>query len=148
MPELRTAIQEEPGFYDAYYTLGTVFMELGELDEALDVYTGLENKLPNDPEVIQQLGCVLQRAGRHEEAVTQFKRGLALDPEAWEMRLHLAVAYTAMKEYGKALVEVQSVLKQDGQTDAVSQMRLPGNRHYWQEGYSRARQEWVVGTDR
>jgi len=47
---------------------------------------------PDDPDLRNQCGCVLCALGRHEAAIAEYERALALDPDFEPARLNLADA--------------------------------------------------------
>jgi tetratricopeptide (TPR) repeat protein len=81
---------------------GTPVIDSG-LETARD---GYEDKLagrPNDPELHTQLGQVLRRMGRTDEAVQHFERAVALDPRKPSYRANLAQASSDLGQWDRAI---------------------------------------------
>lgn len=60
---------------------------------------------PGDPEVLNNLGQILVRQGRVEEAVARLERAAALAPENWVYRFNLAHAVGRLGQWDRAAAE-------------------------------------------
>jgi SpoVK/Ycf46/Vps4 family AAA+-type ATPase len=77
-----------------------------ELIEALQEALAVS---PDNPRVRQQLGKMLQNAGRHEEAERVYREGLRLAPNSESMKLGLAKCFYHRGKTSEALVLVEDV---------------------------------------
>ena len=64
----------------AYVSLAALYVDAGRIPQALGVLDRAAAKLPGDTSVAFELGAVLERAKRYEEAERVFKRVIASDP--------------------------------------------------------------------
>lgn len=80
---VRTAhgILESEGHYEGYFSLVTALLDGGQADLAVQYFTVLRDALPAHPQVIYGLGIALQRTGRLEEAIVQWRQALSLAPD-------------------------------------------------------------------
>jgi SpoVK/Ycf46/Vps4 family AAA+-type ATPase len=76
---------------------------------------------PENAPLRRHLGDLLSAAGRHEEAVEEYREALALDPSD-ELRLSLARAFLSLGRTGEAAVLVDVVLE-DGPSAAALALR-------------------------
>ena len=76
---------------------------------------------PENAPLRRHLGDLLFAAGRHEEAVEEYREALALDPSD-ELRLSLARAFLSLGRTGEAAVLVDVVLE-DGPSAAALALR-------------------------
>jgi SpoVK/Ycf46/Vps4 family AAA+-type ATPase len=73
---------------------------------------------PENAPLRRHLGDLLSAAGRHEEAVEEYREALALDPSD-ELRLALARAFLALGRTGEAAVLVDVVLEAETSSAAL-----------------------------
>ena len=73
---------------------------------------------PDNAPLRQHLGDLLMAAGRHEEALGEYREALALDPSD-ELRLALARAFLALGRTGEAAVLVDVVLEGEAPSGAA-----------------------------
>jgi arylsulfatase A-like enzyme/Tfp pilus assembly protein PilF len=91
--------------------------DLGKNDAELDAAMGmLKEVLKEDPKVIDAwftLGNMAGRRGRHEEAITHYKRALALKADDEEAVINMAHAYRKLGRDDDALVGFRRFLELD-----------------------------------
>jgi tetratricopeptide (TPR) repeat protein len=62
-------------YYKFDITRGYVYLQRGEIDKALEIFTRLQKQMPQDETLLTYLGMAYQRAGRIDEAInTYFSR--------------------------------------------------------------------------
>jgi len=86
-------------------------LETGKAEEAIPIYRGLVQALPNNPGLIMNLGLALDMAGHKREAIREFERVLKLDPQHVPALLSLGIDYVELGEPAKAVDPLQKVLK-------------------------------------
>ena len=92
--EFKRAIQLNSGDADAHFGYGLTYMApLGRFDEAIREMELARDLDPLSPIEITYLGLAYQFAGRHAEAMAQYKKALEQDPTFVEARLTLANGY-------------------------------------------------------
>jgi AAA+ superfamily predicted ATPase len=77
---------------------------------------------PENAPLRRHLGDLLAAAGRHEEALEEYREALALDPSD-ELRLALAGAFLSLGRTGEAAVLVDVVLEGEGSSGAALVLR-------------------------
>jgi tetratricopeptide (TPR) repeat protein len=87
--DLRTIIASDPGNSTALNALGyTLANRTERLDEAYDLITRALELAPDEPAILDSMGWVLYRTGRHEEALEYLTRAYAVFPDP-EVAAHL-----------------------------------------------------------
>lgn len=79
--EFRQAIELDPGSSETYGYLGKAYEELGQWNEALQVYLQLVRLTPNDAKSHYFLGIAYKNLGRWDKAVKSFEEALRLTPK-------------------------------------------------------------------
>ncbi|MEZ4600267.1 MAG: PEP-CTERM system TPR-repeat protein PrsT [Syntrophotaleaceae bacterium] len=82
----------------------------GNLDEALRLAAQAFQLNPGDPGIMDTLGYVLLRLGRHAEALPYLKNAVAKLPEQPDVLLHLAQAYSGAGKTDQAEEALQQVV--------------------------------------
>jgi tetratricopeptide (TPR) repeat protein len=86
---LRTALEIKLRDADAHRTYGSVLAQLGRNDEAIKQLTEA-NRLDPDAETSSQLAGLFQQEGKVRETIEQYRKALALNPNALEALNNLA----------------------------------------------------------
>lgn len=79
-----------------YDILGKALYDIGEYQEALDVYKEWEQVDPESPEVIGRQAKVLTALGRQQEAIGRLQRMVEHDPENVNALVAITIAYMEM----------------------------------------------------
>jgi tetratricopeptide (TPR) repeat protein len=107
------ALEIEPDFYTARYTMAFAYAQMGRLDRAIDVYQRLLGiDLAPKPEIYNELGRLLVRRSDFENAADAFRDGIRLNenPESVTLPdLHFNLGHT-LKKLGQAS-EARSALE-------------------------------------
>ncbi|MHC5108907.1 MAG: protein kinase domain-containing protein [Planctomycetota bacterium] len=75
------ALEIQPDLPEAYVALGVYYYECHrDYDRALEAYHTAQKDLPHSSEVLDGIGYVLRRQGRHEEALGFLKRAFDANP--------------------------------------------------------------------
>ena len=80
---LQRALELDPGHLHALYTSGLIYHAQGREDgypKALEAFRRVASADADDPLVRYYLGRTLAKLGQHEEAITEFRRAIDLDP--------------------------------------------------------------------
>jgi tetratricopeptide (TPR) repeat protein len=124
LAQFREALAINPQYAEVHLNQALVLNDLGRLDEARVSFerAAQAEELPGDSlsralksrlaNLHAQLGQVYGESGRHGQAVTEFRRALALAPGFLDIRLRLAHSYLklgrttlAASEFGKVLAQ-------------------------------------------
>lgn len=102
----RRAIELNPNDATAFHWLAnTTLLPLGRNDEAIAAGRRAEELDPLSPIIAGDSGSNLYYARRYDEAITQLKHALTLDPNFYTTRTYLGVAYDAKGMHKEAIAE-------------------------------------------
>ena len=79
----------------------------GHFDESLEAYQAAVGEQPNDPRALNNLGQLLVRAGRAQEAIPYFEKAVQLMPDTWAYQFNRARAYAQLKQWDAAIAGYQ-----------------------------------------
>jgi tetratricopeptide (TPR) repeat protein len=82
---------------------GVVAYERGDLPAALDEFTKAVKTNPEDPEALNNLGQVLVRSGRAQEAIPLFDQAIEKGGDKWAYHFNRAHAYGELKQWSTAV---------------------------------------------
>lgn len=108
--EYGKALAVNPDDVKANNNMALALTELGQLDEAA---LHFERSLAVEPtaEIHSDLGFVLDRQGRSEEAVENYRKAIALDPDSASAHFNLAVSLLRRDELDEAEVQYREALR-------------------------------------
>ncbi len=81
---LTKALQNKPGFSEAYSKLASIFESQGKLDEAIKLYRRVLEIQPDFAEAHYNLGNALVSKGEENEAIGHYRRAVQLNPNFTE----------------------------------------------------------------
>src|SRR5262245_56265759 len=99
--EYRAILAADTGAAEARYRLGLVLDAKGRALEALG-YLESANALRNSPRYLNNLGMILGKLGRFEEALVAYRQALSLLREYPEALNNLGIALDALGRSGEA----------------------------------------------
>jgi tetratricopeptide (TPR) repeat protein len=76
------AIEIQPGWWSTHSHLGVFLLMRGDLSGALESLKTAVSLSPDNTRAIDNLGIVYQQLGRHEEAIVEYRRSIAIRPTA------------------------------------------------------------------
>lgn len=82
----------------------------GRFDEAVRIYRGLLQALPDEAGLLMNLGMALAMGGHENEALAPLERALALKPDLVPARLFLGSSYLALGQPEKAIEPLKRVV--------------------------------------
>ncbi|MGQ0722192.1 MAG: tetratricopeptide repeat protein [Candidatus Eiseniibacteriota bacterium] len=96
------------------YNLGVMLEQEGDLEGAIAEYRAAAAEHPEDPRVGLNLGSLLSRLGRSDEAAREFDRVMAISPEL-APRVHWVAGIGAIqtREWTEAIHHLREVLRLD-----------------------------------
>jgi tetratricopeptide (TPR) repeat protein len=103
---LKRALRDNPSSADAFYGLGSVYLEQKKVSEARESFqraTGLPAASPDTvPNAWNNLGLLAAREGRTQDAIPYFEQALKLSPDHLIALENLGNAYRAEKRWEDA----------------------------------------------
>ena len=106
----KRALEVDPNFAGALNTLGYDLANMHEYDQAILYLKRYAEVEPKDPNPRDSLAEILQKAGRLEESLAEYREALKLDPKFYSSQMGLGNDYAllgkqdrAREEYAKAL---------------------------------------------
>lgn len=118
----RRALELDPHDAGVHYNLGTLYGELGRLEDAERHFRAALENDPGRADAFYNLGVGLRARGRLQEAVGAFEEAGRLEPENAETRLELAVTLWAVGRREEARADLRRVV--DAERDADLTERL------------------------
>lgn len=106
----RRAIEIDPTLGEAFNNLANAYQEIGELHESVEAYLQAAERMPESDTVHFNVGLLLNRQGRYDDALTHLRRALEINPARSDAE-HLVAALegrttrTAPPEYIRKLFD-------------------------------------------
>jgi tetratricopeptide (TPR) repeat protein len=105
--EIAMATMDTPRIHSNY---AEVLFNLGRFEQAIAQYRKALLTMPNDPNVINELGYTLAHTGKIDEAITLYNKALRISPDRIEIHLNLGAALTGSGKFEDALKEYEKIL--------------------------------------
>jgi tetratricopeptide (TPR) repeat protein len=148
----KNAIRINPFYTEASLNLSIVYNELGEIDNAVDVYTGARQAKKDDthyadPYVKGKLAnmhaaiaAIYKDIGFLPEAVDEYRKAISLRPEFVDLRTKLGMVYRELGEHLTSVKELnEALMANDNYIPARVQLGLT---YYSMGKLDLARIEW------
>ena len=103
--------------------LAIAYRSKGKLTEAIQAYQEAQNRDPENPVILINLGYVYYLKKEHLQAVEQYKKAINLAPRFKEAHSILALAYYDLKKYEEALKEIDTALALDPKYEEARKLR-------------------------
>lgn len=121
--DLRVVLARQPDNVDAQNALGYLLADQGQqLDEAYQLLNRALAQRPEDPAIMDSMGWLLFRMGRHEEALLRLQRAYALYPND-EVAAHLGEVLWTLGRKNEADKVWREGLKATPDSEALRQTR-------------------------
>jgi tetratricopeptide (TPR) repeat protein len=91
---LRSAIEANPRFSKSYVALGYLYLDYDFNKEAAQVFQGCVTAKDDDGECHNGYGLALKNLKQYEQATTEFKKAIDLDPELYDALYNAGMAYS------------------------------------------------------
>lgn len=92
LEEYEQAVEDEPKFALAHASMGNAHLQLGNNDKAMEHFKKARDLNPTDKNVLYALPILLEKAGKTQEALTEFENSLMLETDATmaaQIRMHM-----------------------------------------------------------
>lgn len=110
--ELRNAVQIDPRFGEARYTLAEAYSQIGDSENAFREYVRAADLL-KDPKVQLKAGTLLLLGGHFDEAKARAEQVLAAEPANSAAHILRGNALAGMKDFDAAVEQMQQAIKTD-----------------------------------
>lgn len=108
---LGTDPQPSPGRLILHDNLGLIYLEKGQIDEAIAHFKQAVAMYPNHVEGRNNLGLALTRKRQLDEAITEFRLVLQVDPRHSRAHNNLGVALVGKGQLDEAVAEFRAALE-------------------------------------
>jgi len=106
------AMELSPSGADAYMSMGTALLYACKFSEAIQHFEQAIRLNPFPASgLIRNLAAAYRGVGRYEEAIVQYKKALALEPDDLFIHMGLAVTYIKLGREKEAQAEAAEVLR-------------------------------------
>ena len=92
LEEYELAVKDEPKFALAHASMGNAHLQMGNNDKAMEHFKKARDLNPTDKNVLYALPILLEKAGKTQEALTEFENSLMLETDATmaaQIRMHM-----------------------------------------------------------
>jgi tetratricopeptide (TPR) repeat protein/TolB-like protein len=120
---------------DAYF--------LGREAAAEKDFTTLAQQIPLN-EVVNNVGVMMERRGRHEEALQNFQRAAQADPSDPDFAFNAAVSLWHLKRYSEAAKYLDQALSLDNDDDAAHALLALVDQKLGDYAGARREQQWLA----
>jgi len=93
---LRKAIEVDPNLAKSHFFMAMALKPAGRYDEAIGHLRKAASQYPRDRVVVNQLGRILFLKRQYNEAVTEFRKVLRIDPEDLQAHYNLMLCYQGL----------------------------------------------------
>ena len=99
---LKQAIAANPDDPQLYVELGSVYEELGQIDEASGQYQMALSKKPNHPDANYKLGMILRNTGSRKEGITYLRKAVSSGTHMKRVHFYLGETLMELEDYAAA----------------------------------------------
>ncbi len=96
------ALMLRPGSAIAHYGVGQSLVNMDMADKALEIYVKLTGDSPDSAGTMRYMGNVMQKTGHHSEAISYFKKAMALEPGVSSNYFRTALSLAALEKFEDA----------------------------------------------
>ncbi len=112
---LREVVADQPGLYDAAYSLGLLLVEMQNYDEGVAYLKQASQGMPERARIHYNLGLLHAQMQNPAEAESELRAALDLEPRSLEFQYGLADFYLKRNMFEKArpIVEDMAIMHPD-----------------------------------
>lgn len=120
----KDVVKKYPGESEiAYNSLGAIYYEKGDMDNAYDNFKVAIDMHSTDPHVYCNMGVISFIKKQYDQAFTYFNKSLQLDSNNIDTYIDLAVSYSAIGNYPLALAQYAHANRIDPNSEKLLQER-------------------------
>ena len=111
--DLQTGLRLKPETADAWFDLGNAYLQLKQFSEATTAYERAVTVEKDFWPALTNIGLVLYEQGKPTEAIAKWQASIAIDPQAVEPKVAIAVATFSLGDRERAITLGTEALRQD-----------------------------------
>ena len=132
----KKAIELKPDYYQAYYNLANIQIELSRLDEALSNLKKTIELNPGFATAYNNLGVIFDKIGKLNEAEISYKKTIELNPNLADPHNNLGAIYNKLGRFDEAEISYKKALQiNPNYAEALNNL---GNNYLYTEKYDEA----------
>jgi protein O-mannosyl-transferase len=108
---IEKSLQIRPSYADAHYDLGTIMLQQRDFAKALEQFNLALQTKQQDPMIWNGLGMAKAHLGRMDEAISNYRHALSLDPNYGYALANLGAVLLAQKKYDEAIEMCERALR-------------------------------------
>jgi len=112
LPFFEEAVRQKSNDVNRCFELAGIYIALGRVDQALDIYQTIEQYHPYIESVLYNAAYTLKMAGHLDESITYYKKVLTINPHNIDAHFGLAMAYVGCGDFKQAWIHHEHKLKQ------------------------------------
>jgi tetratricopeptide (TPR) repeat protein len=105
------AIELNPNFFAAYYSLGIAYKLKGNFDKAIQSYEKAIELNPNFSDAYYNLGLAYRSKGDLNKAIRSYEKAIELDPKDFGSYYNMGFAYNLNGDFDKAIQSYEKVIE-------------------------------------
>ena len=103
LPRAKLAVQLAPNNYEAWFILGSLYAQLGEIDRGIEALEKAEKLAPDQQGILFTLGNAYFQQGNYQSALQKLEAGLKIEENAPEALFDLGNTYLKLEKFDKAI---------------------------------------------
>lgn len=113
LPRAKLATQLAPDRFEAWFILGSLYIQQEELDEGIKVLKTALTLAPEEAGIKFTLGNAYFQKGNYAAAATELEEGLTMKPDVPAALFDLGNAYLKLAKYSEAIESYEKAVAQD-----------------------------------
>jgi len=89
--ELKGRLQQNPQDFEAAATLGSLFYQVGQAQQAVEFYDIALGIRPEDPDLLTDAGMARRQLGDVKVAIDHFRKAHETNPEHWQSLFNMVI---------------------------------------------------------
>ena len=111
------AVKIDPSFSQPYNGLGYCYRFIGDLITAENCFLKYLHLLPDDPNPYDSYADLLSEMGRHDEAITIYRKAVEIRPDFVSAHLGIAWNHCVLGDYSKAIDQLSELYNASSDDD-------------------------------
>ncbi len=113
--DFRKALDLNPKYPTAHQWYASYLVQMGKFDQAREEIEQAQQLDPLSPIISSNAGLYSYFEHRYDEAITQYRRTLEIDPDFWVAHHYLGLAYAKKGSHEKAIGQLRGLLESPGE---------------------------------